>query len=125
MNKSNIAKVFIAVLLIAVVAVATYNYGETQRKKSASLNDPTKSSLPTVKDEAKNNAESNPQASSDNQDKQGIDTPSAPPVTAQIPSQNIPATGPADNLLPSLILGGLAGLYLVSRRRLKAQNSQV
>mgnify|MGYP006280180655 FL=1 len=119
MNKSNIAKVFIAVLLIAVVAVATYNYGETQRKKAASLNDPTKSSLPTVKDEAKNNAESNPQSGSDSQDKQGIDTPSTPPVSAQIPSQNIPATGPADNFIPVLALGSLTGLSLVSRRRIK------
>ena len=50
MNKSNIAKVFIAVLLIAIVAVATFNYGATQRKK-VSANDPTKSSLPTVKDD--------------------------------------------------------------------------
>ena len=113
MNKSNIAKVFIAVLLIAIVAVATFNYGATQRKKVAA-NDPTKSSLPTVKDD-NSTGQQKPAENTD----QNIDTPSNPPVEAQLPKQNIPATGPADNFIPVLVLGSLTGLYLVSRRRLK------
>lgn len=113
MSKSNIVKVIIAVLLIAIVAVATFNYGANQRKK-VSLNDPTKSSLPTVKDDPKPAEATDQPAVADN-----VDTPSNPPVAAQLPSKNIPATGPADNLLPVLALGGLTGLYLVSRSNLK------
>jgi hypothetical protein len=113
MNKSNIIKVFIAVLLIAIVAVATFNYGATQRKKVAS-NDPTKSSLPSVKDDSANQP-----AIDKPRDTQGIDTPSDAPVEAKLPSQNIPATGPADNLVAVIALGTLTGLYLVSRRKLK------
>lgn len=118
MNKTNLAKVFVAVLLIAVVAVATYNYGVEQRKKAASTNDPTKSALPTIQDENKKQAENN--AKNDSKpDTAGVDTPSSPPVQAQVPTQNIPATGPADSLIPTIVLGGLTGIYLVGRRRLK------
>ena len=39
MNKSNRVKLVIAVLLIAVVAIATVSYGNSQRKKVAT-NDP-------------------------------------------------------------------------------------
>lgn len=123
MNKTNLAKLLIAVLLIAVVAVATYNYGLEQRKKAAAPSDPTKSSLPTIKEDAskqaENNAKSEDKADTKN-DTAGIDTPSNPPVQAQIPSQNIPATGPADTLIPAAVLGALTGGYIISRRRLKA-----
>jgi len=57
MNKTGIIKVLIAGLLIAVVAVATFNYGANQRKK-VSTNDPTKSSLPTVTDASKKDRKS-------------------------------------------------------------------
>lgn len=114
MNKTNLAKLFVAVLLIAVVAVATYNYGVEQRKKVASTNDPTKSTLPTIQPEAQKQSENNAK-----NDTAGVDTPSNPPVQAQIPSQNIPATGPADSIVPTIILGALTGGYIASRRRLK------
>lgn len=115
MSKSNIAKIIIAALLIAIVAIATFNYGANQRKR-AGANDPTKSSLPTVKEDAKSDSTNSPTVN------ENVDTPTNPPVAAQLPSKNIPATGPSDNLLPILTLGGLTGLYLVSRNSLKKRS---
>jgi cytoskeletal protein RodZ len=122
MNKTGIIKVLIAGLLIAVVAVATFNYGANQRKK-ASTSDPTKSSLPTVTDaskKAEDTAKANDGSAEDKADVEASDL--GAPVKSNIPQGNTPATGPADNLVPVLIMGGLTGAYLVSRRRAK-QNS--
>lgn len=122
MNKTGIIKVLIAGLLIAVVAVATFNYGANQRKK-VSTNDPTKSSLPTVTDaskKAEDTAKANDGSAEDKADVEASDL--GAPVKSNIPQGNTPATGPADNLVPVLIMGGLTGAYLVSRRRAK-QNS--
>jgi cytoskeletal protein RodZ len=114
MNKTGVAKVLIAGLLIAVVAVATFNYGTTQRKKVANT-DPTKSTLPTVTENAKS-------ADNSTADKKDVESTSLnePAVQSNIPQGNIPATGPADNAIPVLILGGLTGAYLVSRKRAKS-----
>lgn len=136
MNKSNIFKVIIAALLLFVVVVATVNYGRNQRAKIANT-DTSKNSLPTVQ-EAKpsestkpteSNNKPNPSKPAQSQPKPEPapavtkpSTPSAstPAVSAQIPQGNMPATGPADTIIPTLALGTLSGLYLVTRKRLKA-----
>lgn len=121
MNKTGVVKVLIAGLLIAVVAVATFNYGNTQRKKVANT-DSTKSTLPTVTDSSKT-AEGNAKSTdSSNTEKKDVESTSLnePAVQSNIPQGNIPATGPADNAIPVLILGGLTGAYLVSRKRAKS-----
>lgn len=120
MNKTGVIKVLIAALLIAVVAVATFNYGSYQRKKVANT-DPTKSNLPTISDEAKKAEDTAKANDSSNEAKADVEADSInePPVQSNIPQGNIPATGPADNAIPVLVLGGLTGAYLVSRRRAK------
>ena len=120
MNKTGIAKVLIAILLIAVVAIATFNYGATQRKKVAN-NDSTKSSLPTISDQSKkaeDTAKSNDNSNEAKADIQANNLNDSP-VQSSIPQKNTPATGPADNLVPVLVMGSLTGLYMVSRRRAK------
>lgn len=135
MNKSNAIKLFLALSLIAVVVAATISYGGTQRSKQAKT-DPTRSSLPTIseapkqQEPAKDNE--NPSKPADSQPKPVSDepspavaTPSQPsspqaPILAQIPKSSTPATGPADTLIPALVLGLLTGLYLVSRHTLRA-----
>jgi len=118
MNKTGVIKVLIAALLIAVVAVATFNYGSSQRKKISNT-DPTKSILPTISDESKK-AEDTAKANENSDDARAdveANSLNEPPVQSSIPQGNIPATGPADNAIPVLVLGGLTGAYLVSRRR--------
>ena len=120
MNKTGVIKVLIAALLIAVVAVATFNYGSSQRKKISNT-DPTKSTLPTISDESKK-AEDTAKANENSDDARAdveANSLNEPPVQSSIPQGNIPATGPADNAIPVLVLGGLTGAYLVSRRRAK------
>ena len=128
MNKSNILKITLAVLLIFVVVVATVNYGRNQRMKIANT-DTSKNNLPTVQ-ESKPTQKNQPNTSKPAQPKPEsappISTPTTtntpPVVAAQIPQSNMPATGPADSILPVIILGTLTGLYLVSRRKLKSLN---
>ena len=136
MNKSNIFKIIIAALLLFVVVVATVNYGRNQRAKIATT-DTAKSNLPTIQ-EAKpsesskpneSNSKPNPSKPAESQPKPEpapvVTKPtspnaSTPAVTAQITQGNMPATGPVDTIIPTIALGTLSGLYLVSRRRLKA-----
>ena len=137
MNKSNLIKVIIAALLLFVVVVATVNYGRNQRAKIATT-DTAKNNLPTVQEakpseQSKPSQNSNQTKPSDSQPKPepkpepaptvtkpSTPTTSAPAVTAQIPQSSMPATGPIDSIIPTIALGTLSGLYLVSRRRLKA-----
>ena len=137
MNKSNLIKVIIAALLLFVVVVATVNYGRNQRAKIATT-DTAKNNLPTVQEakpseQSKPSQNSNQTKSSDSQPKPepkpepapvvtkpSTPTVSAPAVNAQIPQSSMPATGPMDSIIPTIALGTLGGLYLVSRRRLKA-----
>ena len=126
MNKSNILKITLAVLLIFVVVVATVNYGRNQRMKIANT-DTSKNNLPTVQ-ESKPTQKNQPNTSKPAQPKPESAPPISKPTTtntppvvaAQIPQSNMPATGPADSILPVIILGTLTGLYLVSRRKLKS-----
>ena len=137
MNRPNIIKVIIAILLLIVVVVATVNYGRNQRMKINNT-DTAKNSLPTVQ-EAKpvQNDKPNPSKPAQSQPKPETkpeskpepapavtkpSTPnvSAPAVSAQIPQSSMPATGPADSIIPTIILGSLSGAYLVSRRKLKS-----
>ena len=136
MNRPNLIKVIIAALLLFVVVVATVNYGRNQRAKIANTDTP-KNNLPTVQ-EAKPSEQSKPSQSSQTKPAQSQPKPeskpepaptvtkpstpavSAPVVTAQLPQSSMPATGPVDSIIPTIALGALSGLYLVSRRRLKA-----
>ena len=129
MNKSNRVKLVIAVLLIAVVAIATVSYGNSQRKKVAT-NDPTQSSLPTIQDAQKDqNNPSKPGESQPNQQKPPagqsqpsssapvVNNPTQQSVQPQLTQGRTPATGPEDHLLPVVVLGVMSGLYLVSLRK--------
>lgn len=124
MNKPNFIKLIIAGLLVVVIVVATTSYGNSQRQKatqSASSKDSTKSSLPSFQD-GKDKA---PPA--DTKKVPEIAKPSGESPSVAIvksPSQTAsttPRTGPQDNLLAVIVLGLLAGLYLVSVRRVKSQ----
>ncbi len=136
MNKSNIFKVIIAALLLFVVVIATVNYGRNQRAKIANT-DTARNNLPTVQEnkpsESTKSTQSenkpNPSKPAQSQPKPEpapvVTKPSAPStvsptVNAQVPQSSMPATGPVDTLIPTIALGTLSGLYLVSRRRLKA-----
>ena len=124
MNKPNIIKLIIAGLLVVVIVTATASYGNSQRQKasqSASSKDSTKSSLPSVQD-------GSPQAKpADAQPAPVVAVPSGDSPTVVIvksPGQiasTTPRTGPQDNLLAVIVLGLLAGLYLVSVRRVRSQ----
>lgn len=128
MNKSNRVKLVIAVLLIAVVAIATVSYGNSQRKKVAT-NDPTQGSLPTIQDAQKDQknpskpGESQPTSQKPVTDQAPKPAPVAtnPPVQQTVQPQltqgRTPATGPEDHLLPIVVLGVMSGLYLVSLRK--------
>jgi len=120
MNKSNIIKITLAVLLIFVVVVATVNYGRNQRMKIANT-DTSKNNLPTVQ-ESKPTQKNQPKPESAPPISKPTATNTPPVVAAQIPQSNMPATGPANSILPVIILGTLTGLYLVSRRNLKSLN---
>jgi hypothetical protein len=125
MNKSNRVKLIIAILLIIVVAIATISYGNSQRKKAAN-NDPTQSSLPTIRDSQKQN--NNPSMPGESQPKpqnlsqssgSSVPNPSVQQtVQPQIPQGRTPATGPEDHLLPIVVLGTMSGLYVASQRKL-------
>ncbi len=133
MNKSNIIKLIIAALLIFVVVIATVNYGRSQRAK-ISKTDTTQSSLPTVQ-ESKPTEQTKPNPSKPAQPQTKPDpkpepapvvtkptspSASAPVVSAQVPQSSMPATGPADSVIPTVVLGTLTGFYLVSRRKVKS-----
>jgi len=136
MNKSNIFKVIIAALLLFVVVIATVNYGRNQRAKIADT-DTARNNLPTVQENkpsestkpSQSENKPNPSKPAQSQPKPEpapvVTKPSAPSivsptVNAQVPQSSMPATGPVDTLIPTIALGTLSGLYLVSRRRLKA-----
>lgn len=129
MNRPNLIKMALAFMLILVVVVATVNYGNNQRSKLR-VGD-ARNSLPTIQSTDSNTA--SPSSSSNTTDKPNPSRPSdsqpknnaepAPVVQSQLPqSSTMPATGPADMIVPSLVLGLLSGMYLVSKRRLKHLN---
>jgi hypothetical protein len=122
MRKANILKGIMAILLILVVVVVTVNYGKSQRSR-ISLKDATKSTLPTVQDSSASNKENNNSSQSQPAQAEQPKTEPAPVVSAPVQAQNthgqMPATGPADTVLPVLALGTMSGLYLASRRKLK------
>jgi len=124
MNKPNLIKLIIAGLLVVVIVTATATYGNSQRQKaseSAKPTDSTKSSLPSVQDGKDQSS------SADSQKVPEIAKPSGDSPTVVVvksPGQiasTTPRTGPQDNLLAVIVLGLLAGLYLVSVRRVKSQ----
>ncbi len=90
-------------MLIAVIAVLTFNYVADERNKAPKA-DPTKSSIPTVQD-----------------NKPQPEPPKTPPARGAVEPQRvvqarIPAAGPSDTFLPVRTLGLRTGWYLVSRR---------
>ena len=124
MNKPNFIKLIIAGLLVVVIVTATASYGNSQRQKaseSAKPTDSTKSSLPSVQD---GSLQANP---ADTQPAAAVTAPSGDSPTVVVvksPGQiasTTPRTGPQDNLLAVIVLGLLAGLYLVSVRRVRSQ----
>lgn len=138
MNNSNRVKLVVAGLVIVVVAIATISYGNSQRKKMAN-NDSTKSALPTIENTQKQNnnpskpGESQPNSQSPSSQSQAETVPAPPPqnsdssipstpqqgIQPQLPQGRTPATGPADNLLPVIVIGTLSGLYFASRKHLR------
>ncbi len=124
MNKPNLIKLIIAGLLVVVIVTATATYGNSQRQKaseSAKPTDSTKSSLPSVQD-GKDQAPPADTQKVPEIAKPSGDSPAV--VVVKSPGQiasTTPRTGPQDNLLAVIVLGLLAGLYLVSVRRVKSQ----
>lgn len=115
MNRSNIIKLVLAVFLIGAVVVATFVYGNSQRKKQVESS--PKNNLPTIESQSTGSTTNDPnvsvpQPSSGSQSQQS--------VSPQIPTAKTPTTGPADTLLASVVLGLLAGLYIISRRLYKS-----
>lgn len=131
MDKTNKVKMVIAALLIAIVAIASISYGNSQRNK-ATNSDPTKSSLPTIEESQKSDknpsrpGDSQPAPEPESKPQQAQSNSMPPPsdsanqgVQPQLPQGRTPATGPVDYTLPIIVLGSLSGLYLAGYRRLQ------
>ncbi len=147
MDRSGKIKLIVAILVIAIVVGATFVYGNIQRKKQTTDN-ATHNNLPTIESNQSTSqtspqptdktTPSNPQQSTANKpvagqsntapssgsSSSGGASSSSIPAQPQLPTAKTPATGAADQFLPSVVLGLLTGLYIVTRRnRVKQQIS--
>lgn len=118
MRHETVLKIIIGFFAIMLIVLATFVYGNVQRSKQKSQNNPS-----TNTEQAQQNNQSTPKNDTANP------TPATPPAVvptspAQTSSTNIPATGANDAVLPSTILGVLGYIIYHERKLIRSKSKR-